>query len=129
MLIKAEQKYIKMSPLKLRYVLQAIRGVKSPTQAIAYLEVVPKKAALPLSKVLKQAIGNAKNSFSISPEDLQIKEFIINQGSTYKRGQPVSRGRFHRILKETSHIRVILESVEKPKDIKIKGRKEAKAKK
>lgn len=117
MLIKAEQKYIRTSAKKIRFVAHTIKKVKSPMQAIAYLELNQKRAGEPLAKVLKQAVGNARNSFGIDAQDLKIKELLVNEGPSYKRGQPVSRGMFHPILKETSHIRVILESVEKPKAV------------
>lgn len=113
MLIKAEQKYVRTSPRKLRLVLDSVRGLKNPQKMISYLEQTPKNASLPLIKVLKQAIANGKNNFGQDETSLRLKEITINAGPVYKRGQPVSRGRFHQILKRTSHIRVILETEEK----------------
>lgn len=117
MLIKAEQKYVRMSPIKIRFVAQALKKIKSPMQILTYLEYTQKKAALPLAKVVKQAIANAKNNFGINPEDLVIKELFINEGPYFKRGQPVSKGQLHPILKKTSHIRVLLESKDKSKKL------------
>src|SRR3989338_3118388 len=113
MLIKAEQKYVIISPIKLREVANSVRGLKSPLKMIEYLEFVPKKASVPLAKAIKQAIANAKNNAGLSIDSLIVKELAISQGPTYKRGQIVARGRFHPIVKKTSHIRVILESTEK----------------
>lgn len=113
MFIRAEQRYLRISPQKIRFVAQAVKGVKSPLKAVAFLENIQKQAALPLSKVIKQAIANAGNSYNILPEDLTIRELLINEGPSLKRGQPISRGRFHPILKQTSHVRVILESIDK----------------
>lgn len=115
LLIKAEQKFVRMSPIKIRFVAEPLRKIKSPMQVLTLLEYTQKKAAMPLAKVIKQAMANAKNSFGIAPEDLVIKELMINEGPVFKRGQPVSRGQFHPILKKTSHIRVVLESADKPK--------------
>lgn len=113
MLIRAEQRYLRTSAKKLRFVAYTIKKIKSPTKAVAYLEMTQKRAAEPLAKAIKQALGNAKNTYGINAEDLKIRELLINEGPSYKRGQPVSRGMSHPILKQTSHIRVILESVEK----------------
>lgn len=116
MLIKAEQKYVRTSPRKLRLVLDSVRMLKNPQKMILYLEQVPKRASLPLVKVLKQAIANSKNNFGQAEENLRLKEITINAGPVYKRGQPVSRGRFHPIIKRTSHIRVILETKDEKRD-------------
>jgi large subunit ribosomal protein L22 len=109
MLIKAQQKHIRLSPRKVRLVADAIRGL-SLSEALEYLAHLNKKAALPLLKTLKQAVANATNNLKLKEDDLSIKEIQINEGSTLKRWQPVSRGRAHSILKRTSHIKVILES-------------------
>ena len=119
MLIKAEQKFARTSPRKLRHVADSVRGVGSPQQVLDYLAQTPQRAGVVLAKVVKQALGNAKNNFGLNEEGLKIKEMVIGEGPTYKRGQPVSRGRFHPIMKRTSHIRIILESEDKPKsDVK-----------
>lgn len=110
MLIKAEQKYIRTSPRKLRLVADMVRGMKDPQTAIVYLMNIDKRAALPIQKVIKQALSNAKNNAGISENDVSLKELVISQGPFYKRFRPVSRGRAHGIKKRTSHIRVILES-------------------
>ncbi|MBI2007173.1 MAG: 50S ribosomal protein L22 [Candidatus Blackburnbacteria bacterium] len=116
MLIKAEQKYLRTSPRKLRLVADLVRGMR-PLQAVDYLEHVGKRAAFPIQKVLKQALANAKNRTNLSGNDLLIKELVVNQGPVYKRFRPVSRGRAHPIKKKTSHIKVILETKnEKRKD-------------
>ncbi len=111
MIIKAEQKYVRTSPRKLRLVADAVRGL-SPFRALAYLEKINKRAALPLAKVIKQALANGKNNLGLSEDSLKIHELMINEGPVYKRARPVSRGMSHPIAKRTSHIRVILEAKE-----------------
>jgi len=106
--VKAEAKYIRMSSRKVRLVVDAIRGL-SPQKALEYLKFVNKRAAGPLSKVIKSAIANAKNNFGLKPEDLRFKEIQVGEGPTLKRWRAVSRGRAHQIMKRTSHIKVILE--------------------
>lgn len=122
MLIKAEQKYLRTSPRKLRLVADMVREIGSPKTALEYLAHINKRAALPLEKVLKQAMANAKNNAGIKEDELKIKEIIVNEGPFYKRFRPVSRGRAHSIKKRTSHIRIILEikNEEKQKDRKEK---------
>lgn len=112
MIIKAEQKYVRTSPRKLRLVVDSVRMLQDPQKMILYLEQMSKRANLPLIKVLKQAIANSKNNFGQDEASIRIKEITVNAGPVYKRGQPVSRGRFHPIIKRTSHIRVILEAKE-----------------
>lgn len=90
-----------------------MRKIDKPSRALSYLEVIPQKAGKVLGKVVKTAISNATNNLKLDPTSLHLKEIMINEGPTYKRGQPVSRGRFHPIKKKTSHITVILESTER----------------
>lgn len=110
MKITAEQKYIRMTARKVRVVVDAVKDLK-PADAITQLEVMNKRAALPVSKVLKQAVANATNNFNLSPSQLKISEILVNEGPTFKRFQAVSRGRAHSILKRSSHVKVILETI------------------
>lgn len=112
MLIKAEQKFVSTSPRKLRLVVDAVRKIRKPQEALAYLEHMNERAAKTVSKVIKQAIANATNNANLPIDSLIIGEIQVGDGPTYKRGRPVSRGRFHPIMKRTSHVRVILEAKE-----------------
>ena len=122
MLIKAEQKYIRMSPRKVRLVVDAIRGLK-PKEALDQLMFMHKRAAVPVGKTIKQAMANAVKNLNIEEESLVFKSIEVGEGPTFKRWNAVSRGRAHQILKRTSHIKVILNSdvpkatteVDKPK--------------
>jgi large subunit ribosomal protein L22 len=101
------QKYVRMSPTKIRLVANMVKDV-TPTEAVAMLPYVPKRAAKPLEKVVRSAIANARQK-GAKEEDLVFKEIQINEGPhILKRGQPVSRGQWHPILKKMSHIRVVL---------------------
>lgn len=119
--IKAEGKYLLLSPRKIRPVVDLIKAM-TPVEAIERLPLVGKKAAEPLLKVIKQAVANARNK-GLSETDLSFKEIQIGEGPRLKRGRPVSRGQWHPIKKRMSHIRVILQSLtkevkkeEKPKE-------------
>jgi large subunit ribosomal protein L22 len=109
MLIKAEQKYVRITPRKLRLVANAVKKL-SLDEAMNQLAFIRKGAARPLLKVFKQAVANAKNNHQLKEDDLRIKSLEIKKGAIYKRWQPVSRGRAHSILKRTSHILLWLET-------------------
>lgn len=115
MLIKAEQKYVRMSPRKLRAVADVVRKFSNPQEAVDVLEVIGKRAAEPIRKTILQAIANAVNNKSLSKESLRIVEIQIGDGPTLKRWRPRARGMAAPILKRTSHIRIVLESVEPSK--------------
>lgn len=117
MLIISTQKYFLMSPKKLRLVVDVIRKL-SPSEAVAKLPFVGKRAAEPLVKVIKSAIANARVK-GISEDDIVFKEILINEGPRLKRGRPVSRGMWHPITKRMSHIRVVLETKEVAKVEKV----------
>lgn len=110
--IKAEQKYILISPKKVRAVVEMIKKL-TPVAAAESLFLVNKRSAEPIRKVILQALANAKNK-GVSETDLIFKEIQIGEGPRLKRGNPVSRGQWHPIKKRMSHIRIILQTVEKP---------------
>jgi len=114
LLIKAEQKYTKISPRKVKPIAQAICHL-SPTQAIETLKFMPKKGAKLLLKVLKQAVANAVNNKKLKEENLKIASILVGKGPILKRWRPISRGRPHSIAKRTCHIKVILESKKETK--------------
>ena len=109
MQIKAESKFIRQSPRKIRLVADLVRPM-ALGEALTTLTHLRKRAATPLLKALKQAQANAINNHNLNKDTLSIQSIEINEGSTYKRWQPVSRGRAHSIFKRTSHIKVILGS-------------------
>ncbi len=111
MIIKAEQKYVRQTPTRLRLVASAVKNL-SPKEAVDQLSFMNKKAGRTLQEVMKQAIANAVNNLGLSASSLKIKEIIIGEGPQYKRFQAVSRGRAHSILKRTAHVKVLLESAE-----------------
>jgi large subunit ribosomal protein L22 len=125
MIIKAEQKYIRMSPRKVRLVVDAIRGL-SPKQALEELAFIRKAAAVPVSKTIKQAIANAVKNQNIKEENLSFESIQVSEGPTFKRWRAVSRGRAHQILRRTSRIKVLVKA-EEPQPIK-EGKQEKRRK-
>lgn len=120
---KAEQKYMLISPRKVRPVVAQIKKL-SPSRAVEILPFIKRRASEVLRKVIKSAIANAVAKGS-NPSDLVFKEIQIGEGPRLKRGQPVSRGRWHPIKKRMSHIKVILEIAAK-EETKTEVKKEVK---
>ncbi len=106
---RAIAKHVRISPFKVRIVLDLIRG-KSYVQAKAILENTPKAACAPILKVLNSAAANAENNLGMSKDSLFVASCYADQGPTLKRVNPVSKGRAYRILKRTSHITVVLDA-------------------
>ena len=104
----AVAKYLRISPYKVRTVLELIRG-KSVLEAQAILENCVNGGAAPTKKVLMSAVANAEHNKGMDRGDLYVAECFANGGAMLKRMQPVSKGRGHAILKRTSHITVILD--------------------
>ena len=107
---RATAKFVRISPFKVRVVLNIIRG-KSVVEALAILENTPKAASEVLVKLVNSAIANGENNQNLAKSDMYIAEAFANEGPTLKRIQPVSKGRAYRINKRTSHITVILDTV------------------
>ena len=99
----AKLKFIRISPRKVKIVLDLIRG-KHVGEAAAILKHVPKAACESLAKLLKAAVANAEHNLHMHAADLYVSECYVNDGPTLKRAMPVSKGRSHRILKRSSHV-------------------------
>ena len=108
---RAVAKYIRISPFKVRVVLDLIRG-KSVDEAVAILENVSKAGAEPVKKVVMSAAANAEHNLQMNPSDLKVAEAYADQGPTLKRMTPMSKGRGYRILKRTSHITIAVKEKE-----------------
>ena len=105
---KAVAKYVRVSPSKVRVVLDVIRG-KDYNDAVAILKNMTNTSAEVVLKVVESAGANAENNLGLNKADLYVAETYADGGQTLKRFQPVSKGRAHSILKRTSHITVILD--------------------
>ena len=105
--MKAHFKHIRISPLKVRGVLNLVRG-KNVNAAISDLKFCKKRAARHVLKLVKSAIANAKQKGGIDLENLYLKKVVVDNGPIMKRFKARSRGQAHRILKRSSHISVEL---------------------
>ncbi|MFZ5641743.1 MAG: 50S ribosomal protein L22 [Bacillota bacterium] len=104
---KAVAKYIRISPRKVRQVVDLIRG-KKIGEAIAILKFTPKRAADAVEKVVKSAVANAEHNLEMDRDALYIAEVYVDQGPTLKRFKPRAMGRADLIRKRTSHITVVV---------------------
>jgi large subunit ribosomal protein L22 len=100
---KAYLKYVRISPRKVKIVLDLIRGKDADT-AMAILKNTPKAASEHLIKLLKSAIANAEHNFHMDASNLYVSECFVCPGPTLKRIQPRAQGRAYSILKRTSHV-------------------------
>lgn len=106
----AKVKYVRMSPSKVRIMLDVIRG-KRAVEAMAILENSTQIAREPLVKILKSAIANAENNKGMNKDDLVVAECYVCPGPTLKRMMPRAKGRADRILKRTCHITIVLDEI------------------
>jgi large subunit ribosomal protein L22 len=105
---KAVAKYIRMSPQKVRLVVDLVRG-KKVEEARQILLFTRKYAADPVSKVLNSAFANAKQNPNIDENILFVKEVFVDQGPSLKRWRARAQGRAASIKKRMSHITVVLD--------------------
>ncbi len=102
---KAIARYIRMSPHKVRRVLDQIRG-RSYREALIILEFMPYRACEPVLKALRSAVANAEHNLGIEPATLIVSQAYADQGPSLKRFRPRAQGRAYQIRKPTCHITV-----------------------
>jgi large subunit ribosomal protein L22 len=105
--VRAQAKYVRMSPRKARLVAEHIRG-RSVPEARAVLAFTSREAAGVLQKVLQSAVSNAEANHGIAEDRLYVKATYVDGGPVMKRWRARARGRVARIRKRTCHITVQL---------------------
>ena len=98
----------RISPRKVQIVLDLIRN-KPVDLALAALDLTPKAASPIVAKLVKSAMANAENNFSMNKDDLYVAECFVTPGPTLKRIMPRAKGSADRILKRTSHVTIAVE--------------------
>ena len=104
---KATAKMIRVSPRKVRLLLDELRG-KRVEDCLTLLRFSGKPVARDVAKVVKSAAANAENNLNMSPNDLRVVGAWAGPGPTLKRFKPRSRGRVSPILHRTAHITVVV---------------------
>ena len=106
----AKAKYVRMSPRKMRQVVDLIRG-KGVDEAINILHFSGKRAAEAVEKTLHSAVANAlhkEESGKIDAHALIVKEVRVDMGPSLKRFRAGSMGRPMRIRKPTCHLTLVV---------------------
>jgi large subunit ribosomal protein L22 len=125
MQVKAHARFIRMSPRKVRLVIDLIRGARVE-KAQTQLRFANKAAAEPVLKLLNSAIANAVNNFQLNKDDLKIVSITADEGPILDRWQPRAHGRAMPIRKRSSHISIVLEEVEQKVEKKAEAKEEKK---
>ena len=109
---RAVAKYVRMSPIKLKPVVDLVRG-KDLKEALTILKFTPGKGSEIVEKVVKSAAAHAENNFELNPDNLYVAEVYAHKGPTMKRWRAAARGRAAMILKRSSHVGVTLKEKDK----------------
>ena len=105
--VRAQAKWVRMSPRKGRVVAEHIRG-RSVPEARAVLAFTPRAAAREIEKVLASAVANAEANHGLNGDELFVHAAVVDEGPTMKRWRARARGRVARIKKRTCHITLTL---------------------
>ncbi|MGN0171668.1 MAG: 50S ribosomal protein L22 [Acutalibacteraceae bacterium] len=108
---RAQATYVRISPRKVKIVLDLIRN-KPLDEAVAIAHYTTKSAAEPIEKLLKSAAANAEANHNMDKNNLYVAECFVCPGPILKRIRPRAQGRAYRIEKRTSHITVVLKEAE-----------------
>lgn len=105
--VRALTKNVRISPEKARHISRLIQG-KSVVEALAIVDLSPRKAAALIGKTLRSAVANAENNRDVNRKALTVKAALVSPGPIIRRFRPKARGSAGRIRKRTSHFEVIL---------------------
>ncbi|MBO8129554.1 MAG: 50S ribosomal protein L22 [Peptococcaceae bacterium] len=104
---RAIAKYIRIAPRKVRQVADLVRG-KSVDEALDILRFTPKKAAVPIAKVIRSAAANGEHNYEMDRDEMRIARIFVDEGPTLKRWRARAYGRANLRRRRTSHITVIV---------------------
>lgn len=107
--VKAHLNYLRIAPRKVRLVAKLLIGMPAK-RAELELRNLSKRSALPLLKLLRSAMSNAKHNFELLPHMLRVKKVTVDAGPMFKRTRARAFGRAALIQKKTSHISLVLET-------------------
>jgi large subunit ribosomal protein L22 len=108
--IRAAARFVRISPQKVRLVMDEVRG-KKVEEALNMLAFAPQKGARILKKLLDSAVANAEQNADVDVDNLFIKRVYADEGPTLKRFRPRAQGRAARIRKRSSHLTVVLDEI------------------
>ncbi len=104
----ASAKFVRITPMKARRVVDMVRGLPIE-DALSILQFAPQAASETVYKVLESAIANAETTEGLDASDLVVSVAMVDEGPTMKRWRPRAQGRATRINKRTSHITLVVQ--------------------
>src|SRR3954451_382647 len=104
----ASARFVRITPMKARRVVDLVRGVPVD-QALSILQFAPQAAAETVHKLLRSAVANAETTEGLDTHDLVVSVAHVDEGPTMKRWRPRAQSRATRINKRTSHITLVVE--------------------
>lgn len=116
-LVTASARYLHLAPRKMRLVTNLVKGM-NVNSALVQLQHTNKKGAPMVFKLLKSAVANAKNNFSLDSDYLFIKSITADMAATMTRYFPRARGSAFPIRRKTCHVSVVLEERKSGKAVK-----------
>lgn len=129
MAVVAIAKGVHMSPRKVGVVASLVRG-RTVADALVILSHVPRRAAMPVKKVIESAKANADHNHNLKPDTLKLVSISVTPGPRFKRFRPAAHGRALPFQRRTSHIHVIVDgetrAVKKPVAKSVAKKEEAK---
>ena len=117
----ATARFVRITPLKARRVVDLVRGLPV-ADAQAVLAFAPQAASETVAKVLASAVANAETTEGLKAADLVVSVALVDEGPTMKRWRPRAQGRATRINKRTSHITLAVQPADVVAGTKKKGR-------
>lgn len=103
-----------MSPAKVRVAAAVVRR-RPVREALAQLDAMGRAAAIPLAKLIRSAVANARHDLGLAEDNLYVASLQVNEGPTMKRWMPRSHGQANKILKRTSGVLLMLSEIEEGK--------------
>ena len=103
----ARARYVRITPMKARRVVDMVRGMDVESAATV-LAFAPQAAAETVGKVLASAVANAETTEGLDAADLVVAQAMVDEGPTMKRWRARAQGRASRINKRTSHITIVV---------------------
>lgn len=104
----ASARYVRITPMKARRVIDLVRGMPA-ADALVLLQFAPQSASTTIFKVLQSAVANAETTEGLPTGDLVVSVARVDEGPTMKRWRPRAQGRATRINKRTSHITIAVQ--------------------
>ena len=104
----ASARYVRITPMKARRVVDMVRGLQVD-EALTLLQFAPQAASETVYKVLESAVANAETTEGLNRADLVLSVAMVDEGPTMKRWRPRAQGRATRINKRTSHITLVVQ--------------------